>query len=122
MHITLVTIGSRGDLQPHLALGIGLERAGHTVRLATHTPYQTYIEQFGLEFAPITGDPGEILVEEDGRLWLESGSNPVAFIRQLERLTRNRIEDVVKDCEAACAAARRRHSIARSVSPPCSQW
>ena len=31
MKITIVTIGSRGDIQPFLALGVGLSRAGHQV-------------------------------------------------------------------------------------------
>ena len=80
MRITMVTIGSRGDLQPHLALAIALQTAGHSIRLASHIPYQKYIERFGLEFAPLAGDPGEILVEEDGRLWLETGNNPVGLL------------------------------------------
>ncbi len=32
MHFTLVAIGSRGDVQPLIALGAGLRRAGHCAR------------------------------------------------------------------------------------------
>ena len=35
MNITLLTIGSRGDVQPFVALGVGLKEAGHEVTLAT---------------------------------------------------------------------------------------
>jgi UDP:flavonoid glycosyltransferase YjiC (YdhE family) len=34
MHITLLTYGSRGDVQPFLALALGLQKAGHTIWLA----------------------------------------------------------------------------------------
>ncbi len=37
MRICLLTIGSRGDIQPYVALRQGLQAAGHVVRLATHT-------------------------------------------------------------------------------------
>ena len=36
MKITLITIGSRGDVQPYVALGVGLKAAGHVVKLATN--------------------------------------------------------------------------------------
>ena len=42
MHITLLTYGSRGDVQPFLALALGLQKAGHTVRLA-----EEWVERFG---------------------------------------------------------------------------
>ena len=35
MHITILAIGSRGDVQPYAALGMGLQAAGHQVRIAT---------------------------------------------------------------------------------------
>ena len=35
MRIAIITIGSRGDVQPFVALGQGLIKAGHTVRLVT---------------------------------------------------------------------------------------
>lgn len=39
MHITILTIGSRGDVQPFIALGLGLKQAGHHVQLATHSNF-----------------------------------------------------------------------------------
>ena len=34
MRITIITIGSYGDVQPYIALGLGLQAAGHNVCLA----------------------------------------------------------------------------------------
>ncbi len=53
MQITILTVGSRGDVQPFIALGLGLQQAGHTVQLATHSPFQAMVHSYGLEFAPI---------------------------------------------------------------------
>ena len=33
MRVTITTSGSRGDVQPYVALGVGLARAGHEVTL-----------------------------------------------------------------------------------------
>ena len=41
MHITILTVGSRGDVQPFIALGVGLKQAGHQVRLATHYNFKS---------------------------------------------------------------------------------
>jgi sterol 3beta-glucosyltransferase len=37
MNITILTVGSRGDVQPYLALAGGLRRAGYQVRVAPPT-------------------------------------------------------------------------------------
>jgi sterol 3beta-glucosyltransferase len=72
--IVILTVGSRGDFQPYLALGVGLRDAGHRVSLATHAPFEDEIREAGLEFRPIEGNPREILESEEGLAWLEAGS------------------------------------------------
>jgi sterol 3beta-glucosyltransferase len=39
------------------AQGLKLQEAGHRVRLATHGAYRSFVEDFGLEFYPLGGDP-----------------------------------------------------------------
>jgi sterol 3beta-glucosyltransferase len=86
MRITIITIGSYGDVQPYIALGLGLQTAGHNVCLATHARFKPLICSHGLDFFPLAGDPSEILESEAGRAWLESGSNPLHFFRRLSSL------------------------------------
>ncbi|MBD2533768.1 glycosyltransferase [Nostoc flagelliforme FACHB-838] len=43
MKITILTVGSRGDLQPYCALAIGLKRAGHEVTFATHENFEPFV-------------------------------------------------------------------------------
>jgi UDP:flavonoid glycosyltransferase YjiC (YdhE family) len=51
-------VGSRGDVQPFVALGKVLkEKYGHKIRLATHPIFQEFIEENGLEFFSLGGDP-----------------------------------------------------------------
>ncbi len=55
-------VGSRGDVQPFVALGKVLKSTyGHRVRLATHPTFKTFVEENGLEFFSIGGDPSELM-------------------------------------------------------------
>ena len=60
MKITLLTYGSRGDVQPFLALAVGLQKAGHVVTLAGPHRFADFVGQYGIIFAPLAGDPEEI--------------------------------------------------------------
>jgi len=73
MKITITTVGSRGDVQPYVALGRGLAAAGHRVTLAVDQLFEAFVRQNGLEFARLEADPMKPL-EVDIR---ELGNNPV---------------------------------------------
>ena len=66
MHITIVAIGSRGDIQPYIALGQGLQQAGHDVRLNTHLDFEALVREHHLEFAPLHGNVCDLMSSEDG--------------------------------------------------------
>lgn len=61
LNIVIQVVGSRGDVQPFLALGQELEKYGHRVRLATHDCFHEFVEASGLEFFPIGGDPTDLM-------------------------------------------------------------
>ena len=67
LKITILTVGSRGDLQPYCALVIGLKRAGHEVTLATHENFEPFVRKFDLKFAAIAGNMQEFLQSEQGQ-------------------------------------------------------
>ena len=53
MKVVIFTLGSRGDVQPYLALAVGLQRAGHRVTLATSdSEFTPLIESYGVAAAP----------------------------------------------------------------------
>ena len=74
MHLVIVTSGSRGDVQPYLALGVRAAAAGHRVTLATHAVFETWIRSFGIGFRALHGDPVAILRNPGARAWLSDGS------------------------------------------------
>ena len=102
MHFTLVAIGSRGDVQPLIALGAGLRRAGHHARLATHLEFKPLIEAQGLEFAELHGDMRAMLGNEDGHRLTSSGGNPLKFAREFRRLAHAMAADLLSSCLSAC--------------------
>ncbi|OAX83453.1 hypothetical protein ACJ72_02186 [Emergomyces africanus] len=62
MNIVIQIVGSRGDVQPFVALGRELKNAyGHRVRIATHPTFKQFVEENGLEFFTIGGDPAELM-------------------------------------------------------------
>ena len=56
MKIALTSIGSRGDIQPYIALGCALQSCGHVVRLVTHPWVKPLATSYGLSHVPIGND------------------------------------------------------------------
>lgn len=61
MDFVIQVVGSRGDVQPFVALGNGLQKHGHRVRLVTHTKFEVFVYDAGLELYPIGGDPEDLM-------------------------------------------------------------
>jgi hypothetical protein len=62
LNVVIHVVGSRGDVQPFVALGKTLKSTyGHRVRLATHPTFKGFVEENGLEFFSIGGDPSELM-------------------------------------------------------------
>jgi sterol 3beta-glucosyltransferase len=49
MDITLLAFGTRGDVQPAIALGKALKAEGYHVRLVASANFKSWIEAHGLE-------------------------------------------------------------------------
>jgi sterol 3beta-glucosyltransferase len=50
-----MTVGTRGDVQPFLALALALKRAGHQVKLCTHEAHRSLVENWKINFFPLAG-------------------------------------------------------------------
>jgi Glycosyltransferase family 28 N-terminal domain len=61
MNIVIQIIGSRGDIQPFIALGKKLKGYGHSVRVATHPVFKQFVTENGLDFFSVGGDPAELM-------------------------------------------------------------
>ncbi len=102
--LALLTAGSRGDVQPIVALGAGLARRGHEVRLATHPEFETIVRSAGLDFRRLEGNPRRLLESPEGREWLQTRS-PLRFVRKLREMARPLLDRVAADSLAACEGA-----------------
>jgi sterol 3beta-glucosyltransferase len=60
-HFVCLTIGSRGDVQPYIALGRGLQKEGHKVTIVTHEEYKEWVTGFGVDHRTAGGDPGALM-------------------------------------------------------------
>ena len=100
MRISILTYGSRGDVQPFLPLSLRLMEAGHFVKLAAPRRFKSLVEEHGIEFVSLAGDP-----EELSRRMNDAGHN---FLKLLNELTNHAIEigaDVWRQTEDACKDA-----------------
>ncbi|ESQ33273.1 hypothetical protein EUTSA_v10005442mg [Eutrema salsugineum] len=60
LKIVILVVGTRGDVQPFLAMAKRLQEFGHRVRLATHANFCSFVRSAGVEFYPLGGDPREL--------------------------------------------------------------
>lgn len=100
MNITILTYGSRGDVQPFLPLSLGLMSRGHKVILAAPARFKSLVEEHGITFFPLAGDP-----EELSRRLNDAGYN---FLKQVRELMSHAVEigaDVMRQTEEVCKDA-----------------
>jgi sterol 3beta-glucosyltransferase len=57
----MLTIGSRGDVQPYIALGLRLKKDGHTVVIITHDEFKDWVEGYGIIHRQAGGDPTALM-------------------------------------------------------------
>ena len=84
MRITILALGSLGDVQPFVPLGKALQEAGHAVRVATFEAFSAMIRDAGLDFTPIHGDAQQLLNTAAQGDLLTRRINPIQTIRALQ--------------------------------------
>jgi sterol 3beta-glucosyltransferase len=107
MRIALLTLGSRGDVQPLVALGRGLQAAGHDVVLATHPRFEAFVADLGLRFAPLAeGHVSRGAETAEGQRWIDSQRRGLApawlgFLRDARSVAARRLADAAAACQDA---------------------
>jgi sterol 3beta-glucosyltransferase len=81
--ITIVASGSRGDVQPYVALGKGLKDAGYAVWLLASENFESLATEAGLEFASTGVSIEQITQSDEWRAVLESG-NFIAILGKMQ--------------------------------------
>ncbi|XP_050205937.1 sterol 3-beta-glucosyltransferase UGT80A2 isoform X2 [Mercurialis annua] len=96
LQIVVLIVGTRGDVQPFVAIGKRLQDFGHRVRLATHSNFKEFVLTAGLEFFPLGGDPKVLagyMVKNKG--FLPSGPSEIP-------IQRTQLKDIINSLLPAC--------------------
>jgi sterol 3beta-glucosyltransferase len=91
MKIAILTLGTRGDVQPYAVLGHALKQRGHQVTLATAKNFSALVQTYDLDFMPVEADFQAVLDSEEGKKMMKG--NPFAIRRNLNTWVYPLIED-----------------------------
>ena len=81
MNIAILTLGTRGDIQPYAVLGQALQQRGHKATLSTAKNFRELVLSYGIEFVPVEADFQAILDSDEGKKMMKG--NPFAIRRNL---------------------------------------
>lgn len=79
MKIIIVTLGTQGDQQPFLALGLGLQQAGYDVLLVSSKNGESLVKGYGLPYHALNVDV-EQAMNNPAVQKMAKGDNPLAFV------------------------------------------
>lgn len=125
MRITLMTLGSTGDVRPFVMLGRELSARGHEVTIATFSAFEDVVRQAQLGFFPLAGDAEEMMSNI-----MKPTAKGVNYLREMEKSIRGiapvLLEDLLRAAEGAEAICcnffgSMYHSVAEKFGVPCVQ-
>ena len=98
--IVCLTIGSRGDVQPYIALCKALLKEGHKPRIATHAEFEPWVRKHGIDFAVVDGNPAELM-----KICIDHGMFTYGFMKEANSKFRGWLDDVCSSSWRACQGA-----------------
>ena len=96
MRITMICIGSTGDVRPYIVLGRELKARGHQITICAFQDFESTVLNEGLCFKGISGDVKTMMGN------LMNGSTGVSFLKQVRDTLVDIIDPFLADLEAAC--------------------
>ena len=102
MVITLVVVGTRGDVEPHLALAVGLKQSGFNIRMAAPLDFEEQITTYGVEFIPINVSLKKLYDSEAADGLLSSEINAIKLITRLKQTAGAVVGQIINDTRVAC--------------------
>jgi UDP:flavonoid glycosyltransferase YjiC (YdhE family) len=103
--LTFLCFGSRGDVQPYVALGVGFKKAGYVVQIATHEIFKELVEQHGLEFALVKGNPRALLERDATRETLKTGANVIRMTFGFRKMVESVLAEMLESALDACSGS-----------------
>jgi sterol 3beta-glucosyltransferase len=100
--IAILTYRSRGDVEPFIALGVGLQEAEHSVSLAGLTRFVPLAELRGLDHMPVAGNPDDLTLafaDHAGLRWLRMVARIVEHVLPLAEAAFRTVEKAAQDAD-----------------------
>ena len=85
LKLSIIAIGSRGDIQPCVALGRGLADVGYDVRFVTMATYEDMVREQGLDFFAVEGDAKALTGDFMNADMVQGGRNLFVMFRSMMR-------------------------------------
>ena len=101
LRVVLATVGSRGDVQPMLAIAQTLVRRGHVPLIAAPPNFEHWVRGLGFDFAPLGADI-QVFLAEHGAVMT---GNPVKMLQAMSRFFAEQIPLQVEQLAPACRGA-----------------
>lgn len=101
MRIVIIAPGSRGDVQPYIALGKGLQNAGHYIRLVSHSNFESLVSSYGLEFWSFGNDVKDAVENSEMRELTEKGN----FLLLMAKMAKEAKREALRFAEGGLQAA-----------------
>lgn len=97
----IATIGTRGDVQPYLALGRALMASGHEITICTCAHFEPFVRKYGLGYGYVNNDfidflhspQGKIILGNAGSFW-KTLATLAPMISKLGNLQERQMADV----------------------------
>ena len=125
LNITMVTMGSTGDVRPYVLLGEKLKNRGYHITIAAFSSFGGMITDAGLEFFPLSGSAEELITSVLG-----PETNGINYLPKICKNLRLVIPDLLKSLDESCRTADAMicnyfgsvyYSIAEKYNIPCIQ-
>ncbi|WP_195818580.1 glycosyltransferase [Roseobacter sp. MH60115] len=93
-NVLILTFGTRGDVQPYVALGKGLADRGHRVTLSTGTGFDDLISAHGLLPKPLSINVRDLMDTPDVQSALTSWHGKFKAMRSMRAVVNRQLDDM----------------------------
>lgn len=94
MKIALLTLGTRGDVQPYAELAKALNTRGYHAVLSSGSNFATLADQYGVEFVPVKADFQALINSEEGKAMMK---NPFLARKHFKKVVQPMMIDAMRE-------------------------
>lgn len=100
MKITMLSIGSVGDVRPYIILGKELKSRNHSVTIAVFPQFKKIVQEAGLRFFSLDGDSESMM-----NAIMQPDTNGISYFPRLVKNMKSHIDDLIQSMVDSCSDA-----------------